>query len=82
MTVKIVNGIEFIFTQDGEFKDPYYAVVIGGKIYGDLHYVECQWRGFLSGAYSHTAVTFDLIAEKLDELNESLAQERSKFFGF
>lgn len=80
MTVAVAK-IEFDFVQPGEFDDPYYDFRLDGKFFGDIRCVDGLWQGALRDDYRYGAGIFSHVAEKIDQLNDSLDDQRKQFFG-
>lgn len=76
-----IEKSEFVFVQKGEFSIPHYALMIDGEECGYIDYVGGCWQGGLAETYQYSADIFGKMAEKMDELNESLIEQRKEFFG-
>lgn len=70
-------ALKFEFVQDGEFNDPYYAVHnSGGYWIASMIFNGKEW---VCETYSNRRLTSSLmiiIANNIEELNESLKQQR------
>ena len=79
--VEEVKRREFIFCQIGEFDDPIYIYLLDGEMSGHITYMRGRWRGNLKDGYVYSSSILKEMAKKIDELNNNLKKERSKFFG-
>ena len=70
----------FVFSELGEFGDPYYVYLLNGKPYGFIEYKHGEWRGKLIDQYVYSSGIFITMAEKIEELNEELEARRNKVF--
>lgn len=79
-----MEKLQFIYTETGEFDEPFYEIF-------DQEGFGCAMLGFdgeqwalteLDYCFEFTTSELSQIIAKLEELNDSLAQRRSKFFGF
>lgn len=75
-----IEKSEFVFVQNGEFSDPYYAYQLDGELNGFIYFDE-TWMGSLMGDQSYSTEIFIEMAEKIDELNAALEKQRKEFFG-
>lgn len=81
--IQKIYKIEFVFNQPSEFEDPNYCMKLDSITYGYISYVDGHWFGSLEFiGYKYGSEVFKVMAKKIDELNESLEEQRSKFFGF
>lgn len=70
-------AIEFVFYQDSEFDDPYYDVLTpGGVKHGIIQFAYGNWYFLSSGNYYISQEGMIDIIHKLDEVDESLKQQR------
>ena len=75
-----VKKSEFVFVQLGEFDDPSYVYLMDGKMYGCINY-DGIWRGTLREDCQYSVGVFEEMAMKINELNDSLIEQRKEFFG-
>lgn len=76
-----VTEMRFEFVQPGEFADPYYALMLDGRRFGDIRVVNGQWQGYLTDTYRYSAGIFTAMAEEIDRLNADLETQRARFWG-